>query len=117
VAIRTPDQRLRVFVSSTVGEHGELAPERRAVARAIAALRLTPVLFELGARPYPPQELYRAYLAQSDVFVGLSWQRYGQRSPGMELSGLEEELQLAKAGGLPRLLYVIPEGAGTVNRS
>ena len=46
--IRTPDQRLRVFVSSTLGE---LAAERRAVARAISALRLTPVMFELGARP------------------------------------------------------------------
>ena len=33
--IRTPDRRLRVFVSSTLGE---LADERRAVARAISAL-------------------------------------------------------------------------------
>jgi predicted ATPase len=106
VAIRTPDQRLRVFVSSTVGEYGELAEERRAVARAISALRLTPVLFELGARPHPPQDLYRAYLAQSDVFVGLYWQRYGRVGPGMQISGLEEELQLARAGALPRLLYV-----------
>jgi predicted ATPase len=104
--IRTPDQRLRVFVSSTVGEHGELAEERRAVARAISALRLTPVLFELGARPHPPQDLYRAYLAQSDVFVGLYWQRYGRAGPGMDISGLEEEFQLARAAALPRLLYI-----------
>ncbi|MGH3286236.1 MAG: DUF4062 domain-containing protein, partial [Streptosporangiaceae bacterium] len=41
--IRTPDRRLRVFVSSTLGE---LADERRAVSRAIEALRLTPVMFE-----------------------------------------------------------------------
>jgi hypothetical protein len=95
-----------VFVSSTVGEQGELAEERRAVARAISALRLTPVLFELGARPHPPQELYRAYLAQSDVFIGLYWQRYGRVGPGMQVSGLEEELELARAGALPRLLYV-----------
>ena len=40
--IRTPDQRLRVFVSSTLEE---LAEERQAVARAIMALRLTPVMF------------------------------------------------------------------------
>ena len=52
--IRTPDQRLRVFVSSTLGE---LAAERRAVSRAISALRLTPVMFELGARPHPPREV------------------------------------------------------------
>jgi hypothetical protein len=50
VVIRTPDQRLRVFVSSTLDE---LTAERRAVERAVAALRLTPVMFELGARPHP----------------------------------------------------------------
>ena len=38
--IRTPDQRVRVFVSSTLGE---LAEERQAVSRAVAALRMTPV--------------------------------------------------------------------------
>ncbi|HEV2253045.1 MAG TPA: DUF4062 domain-containing protein [Streptosporangiaceae bacterium] len=99
--IRTPDRRLRVFVSSTLGE---LAEERRAVARAISALRLTPVMFELGARPYPPREVYQQYLAQSDVFIGLYWQRYGQPAPGTQVSGLEEEFELS--GGLPRLLYV-----------
>ena len=96
MAIRTPDQRLRVFVSSTLGE---LAAERRAVSRAITALRLTPVLFELGARPHPPQELYRAYLEQSDVFIGLYWQRYGWIGPGMRVSGLEDEFDLALARG------------------
>jgi predicted ATPase len=101
VVIRTPDRRLRVFVSSTLGE---LAEERQAVSRAISALRLTPVMFELGARPYPPAELYRAYLAQSDVFLGLYWQRYGQLVPGAQVSGLEEEFELS--GELPRLLYV-----------
>ena len=92
VAIRTPDQRLRVFVSSTLAE---LADERAAVARAISALRLTPVLFELGARPHPPRELYRAYLAQSDIFIGLYWQRYGWIGPGMDISGLEDEFRLS----------------------
>jgi predicted ATPase len=99
--IRTPDQRLRVFVSSTLAE---LAEERAAVARAISALRLTPVMFELGARPHPPRELYRAYLAQSDIFIGLYWQRYGWIGPGMDISGLEDELRLSHS--LPRLLYV-----------
>jgi predicted ATPase len=99
--IRTPDRRLRVFVSSTMGE---LAAERRAVSRAISALRLTPVMFEAGARPHPPRDLYRAYLAQSEVFIGLYWQRYGEAAPGMAVSGLEEEFELSS--GLPRLLYV-----------
>jgi predicted ATPase len=101
VAIRTPDQRLRVFVSSTLGE---LAEERAVVGRAISALRLTPVLFELGARPHPPRELYRAYLAQSDIFIGLYWQRYGWVGPGMDISGLEDEFRLSHS--IPRLLYV-----------
>jgi hypothetical protein len=101
VIIRTPDRRLRVFVSSTLGE---LAEERRAVSRSISALRLIPVMFEAGARPYPPAEVYRAYLAQADVFIGLYWQRYGQLVPGTQVSGLEEEFDLS--GGLPRLLYV-----------
>jgi predicted ATPase len=99
--IRTPDQRLRVFVSSTLAE---LAPEREAVERAVKALALTPVMFELGARPYAPRELYRAYLAQSDIFVGLYWERYGWVGPDMDISGLEDEFRLS--GGLPRLLYV-----------
>src|SRR5437764_12901821 len=99
--IRTPDQRVRVFVSSTLDE---LAPERVAAREAITQLRLTPVLFELGARPYPPRELYRAYLAQSDIFIGLYWQRYGWVAPAMQVSGLEDEYQLS--GGKPRLIYL-----------
>jgi hypothetical protein len=99
--IRTPDQRVRVFVSSTLGE---LAPEREAVRSAIARLRLFPVMFEHGARPHPPRDLYRAYLAQSHVFVGLYWQRYGWVAPGEDVSGLEDEYRLA--GDRPRLLYI-----------
>src|SRR5215831_12198185 len=99
--IRTPDQRVRVFVSSTLDE---LAPERAAAREAITQLRLTPVLFESGARPYPPRELYRAYLAQSDIFLGLYWQRSGWVAPDMTISGLEDEYQLA--GDKPRLIYL-----------
>src|SRR5437660_12521793 len=101
VLIRTPDQRVRVFISSTLDE---LAPERVAAREAITQLRLTPVLFESGARPYPPRELYRAYLAQSDIFVGLYWQRYGWVAPTMQVSGLEDEYQLSS--GKPKLIYM-----------
>ena len=58
----------------------ELAAERQAVRAAIESLRLTPVMFELGARPHPPRALYRAYLEQSDVFVGLYWESPGWTS-------------------------------------
>jgi predicted ATPase len=101
VQIRTPDQRLRVFVSSTLQE---LAAERAAAREAIEQLRMTPVMFETGARPHPPRALYRAYLEQSDVFVGMYWQRYGWVAPDEEVSGLEDEYRLS--AGRPRLLYV-----------
>ena len=99
--IRTPDQRLRVFVSSTLGE---LAEERKVAADAISNMRLAPVLFELGARPHPPKDLYRAYLAQSHIFVGIYWERYGWVAPDMEISGLEDEYRLS--GDMPKLIYV-----------
>jgi predicted ATPase len=99
--IRTPDQRLRVFISSTLQE---LAPEREAAARAIRHLRLAPVMFELGARPHAPRSLYRAYLDQSQVFVGIYWQRYGWVAPGEQVSGLEDEYRLA--GNRPKLIYI-----------
>ncbi|QNN53649.1 DUF4062 domain-containing protein [Nocardioides mesophilus] len=101
IPIRTPDQRVRVFVSSTLGE---LAEERKAARTAIEQLRLTPIMFELGARPHPPRSLYRSYLAQSDIFVGIYWQRYGWVAPDMDVSGLEDELRLATR--MPRLIYV-----------
>lgn len=99
--IRTPDQRLRVFVSSTLRE---LEAERHAVRAAIEAMQLAPVMFELGARPHPPRELYRSYLAQSDVFVGIYWERYGWVAPEESTSGLEDEYNLS--GPLPHLMYI-----------
>ncbi|MFC0681062.1 DUF4062 domain-containing protein [Lysobacter korlensis] len=106
-AIRTPDQRLRVFVSSTLKE---LAADRRSVRTSIERMGLAPVMFELGARPHPPAELYRAYLEQSDIFVGLYADRYGWVAPGETVSGLEDEYNLA-APGMPKLIY-IKESAG-----
>ncbi len=99
--IRTPDQHLRVFVSSTLRE---LADERSAVKEAVVQLRLAPVMFELGARPHPAISLYRAYLDQSHIFIGIYWQSYGWVAPGMEVSGLEDEYALA--GEKPRLIYI-----------
>src|SRR5215208_4581395 len=99
--ILTPDQRVRVFVSSTLGE---LAEEREAVRRAIESLQLAPVMFEQGARPHPPRSLYKAYLEQSHVFLAIYWERYGWVAPDMEISGLEDELNLSQ--GKPTLMYV-----------
>jgi len=100
--IRTPDQRLRVFVSSTLRE---LADERQAVRAAIERMHLAPVMFELGARPHPPRELYRSYLAQSDIFVGIYADSYGWVAPGEAVSGLEDEYDLAPRS-MPKLIYI-----------
>ena len=99
--IRTPDQRLRVFVSSTLQE---LADERITAREAIEHLRLSPVMFELGARPHPPRDLYQAYLDQSHIFIGIYWQRYGWIAPGETISGLEDEYRLSQQH--PRLIYI-----------
>jgi predicted ATPase len=99
--IRTHDQRLRVYISSVPGE---LTAERQAVRTAIERHRLTPVLVEMAARPYPPRALARAYVAQSDVFIGVYGESYGPVPDGEDSSTIEYELALA--ADLPRLLYL-----------
>ncbi|MGB4850320.1 MAG: DUF4062 domain-containing protein [Saprospiraceae bacterium] len=99
--IKTPDQKLRVFISSTINE---LAEERRIAREAITRLTLTPVLFEMGARPYAPRDLYKAYLDQSHIFIGIYWKSYGWIAPDMEISGLEDEYRLSR--NKPSLIYI-----------
>lgn len=99
--IKTPDQRLRVFISSTINE---LKAERRSARSVIVGLHLIPVFFESGARPYPAMELYRSYLDQSDIFIGIYWKSYGWTAPDMDISGLEDEWKLS--GNKPKLVYI-----------
>ena len=101
MTILTPDQRIRVFISSTMGE---LGAERTAVREAVGSMRLTPVLLDAAARPYPPRTLYRSYLEQSHLFVGVYWESYGWMDDELGISGLEDEYDLAR--GKPKLVYV-----------
>src|ERR1700759_2538261 len=71
---------------------------------AVASLVLVRGRCEAGGRAHPPRDLYRAYLAQSQIFIGIYWQRYGWVAPGEQNSGLAAESRLAAA--LPQLLYV-----------
>ena len=98
--IWTPDQRLRVFVSSTLRE---LAAERSAVREAVTGLRLVPVMFEPGTQPHSPRHVYWADLGQSQAFVGIYLQS-GWVAPGERISGLEDEHWLS--AGLPRQIYL-----------
>jgi hypothetical protein len=70
--IRTPDQQVRVFVSSALQE---LAAERRAVRDATTDLRLVPVMFELGRQREDPGRTVRL-LAAADALLqaaGTGW--------------------------------------------
>ena len=58
----------------------------------------------MGARPHPPRDLYRSYLAQSHIFIGIYWERYGWVAPEESISGLEDEYVLS--GEMPKLIYV-----------
>lgn len=99
--IVTPDQRLRVFVSSSMRE---LREERAAARSAIESLHMMPVMFGLGARAHPPRNLYRSYIDQSHVFVGIYWQEYGWIAPGMEVSGIDDEY--VSSDDMPKLIYI-----------
>ncbi|GIF75791.1 DUF4062 domain-containing protein [Asanoa siamensis] len=99
--IQTPDQRLRVFVSSTLDE---LSIERTAVSEAVRRLHLAPVMCEDCGRPHAPRDVYRADIAQSHVFIGVYGEDYGWIAPGASLSGIEDEYRLAS--DMPRLIYV-----------
>lgn len=100
--ILTPDQRVRVFISSTLGE---LRAERTAVGKIVKDdLDLYPVMFEAGASPHPPRERYRAMLLQSHIYIGIFWESYGWVAPDMDISGMEDEYN--HSNGMTRLIYI-----------
>ena len=102
-----PTERLRIFVSSTIEECAE---ERAVIQNAIESLNHEAVLFEqVGARPHPPQEVYRPRLEAAHIFVGIYRESYGWVAPDMTVSGVEDEFRLAADLGMPRLVYVLRE--------
>lgn len=102
--------RLHVFVSSTIKE---CAAERAVVRDAIRSLNHDAVLFEeIGARPHPPRDLYRARLDASQVFIGIYRWSYGWVAPDTAVSGVEDEYRLATHRGMDRLLYVFQPSDG-----
>ncbi|GAA1873841.1 DUF4062 domain-containing protein [Asanoa iriomotensis] len=99
--INNPDRRLRIFISSALDE---LEEERLAVRDTIARMRLVPVMFELDARPPVNPDVYRAYIDESQLFIGIYGESYGWVGSDSERSGLEQEFRAA--GDLPKLIYV-----------
>ena len=104
VVIPLPVDRLKVFVSSTIKE---CATERAAVRDAIRSINHEPILFEdIGARPHPPRDVYKARLEISQIFVGIYKKSYGWIAPEMDVSGVEDEFRLAAAQSMDRLIYI-----------
>lgn len=103
-----PSDRIRVFVSSRLGE----CEEERFIAReVIKSLGHQPVMFEgAGARTYAPRTVYLRGLEESVIFVGIYREGYGYIADEMEISGLEDEYRIAKSLGIPQLLYVLRDG-------
>ncbi|HWL49077.1 MAG TPA: DUF4062 domain-containing protein, partial [Acidimicrobiia bacterium] len=85
------DPRLRVFVSSTLGE---LKSEREAAKSAIKTLRLDPLGIDLGTRDGQDG----LSIADADIFVGIYWQSFGWESD------LDREYDASSR--LPTLIYV-----------
>jgi len=66
----------QVFISSVMSE---LPAERQAVANAVRAVGLVPVMFEeFGAREADAEEAYLAEVESAEIFVGILGRRYGK---------------------------------------
>ena len=103
-----PSDRIRVFVSSRLGE---CEAERTAAREVVDSLGHQPVMFEAaGARPYAPRAVYLRGLEESQIFVGIYRVGYGHIAGGMDISGLEDEYRHARSLGIPQLLYVLRGG-------
>ena len=78
---------------------------RRAARAAIEGLGSRPSCSNSVLDRIRRSQLYRAYLEQSDVFIGIYWQHYGWIAPGDEISGLEDEYRLTPRD-MPKLIYL-----------
>lgn len=104
---RSTQDKLRVFVSSTIHE---CTAERSIAKEVITSLNHQPVLFEkLGSRPYPARDLYLSRLRDSQIMVAIYKSGYGyiDAANGMNISGLEDELRFAQERGIETLFYFL----------
>lgn len=99
----------RVFLSST---SKDLVLHRAAVERAILGLDgFAPIAMEhFGARDTTASGIDETKVRECQVFVGLVGHCYGSSPGNGAPSYTEQEYELAKALGLPRLMFVAVEG-------
>src|SRR6266851_1485907 len=99
--IHLPDQRVHVLISYI---HEGQEEERRAVDDAIRDLKLHPLVLEDDAYSSAKQEMYRAYVEQSHIFIGVFWKSPGSVVSAQAISNLEDAF--LRSSGKPRLIYV-----------
>ena len=105
-ATRRRADEFRVFISSTMSD---LQPERQTIAETLWDLELTPIFAEdFGSRPGTPRDVCLSEVAESHIYIGVFWRRYGYITD-KGISATEEEYQKAKECGLPILIYVKEE--------
>lgn len=110
------DMVLRAMVSSVTKG---LAAERRAVKPLIRALGYQPVLFEdFTAQPDPPRAVCLRALEESDIYLLLLGEFYGEPYPDTGRSPTHEEWNVATTTGKPIVAFtkrgVTPEPAQQV---
>jgi hypothetical protein len=75
-AVREWAREKRAFISSVMAE---LPAERQAVAAAVRAVGLRPVMFEeFGGRDADPEQAYLAEVEGADIYIGILGKRYGK---------------------------------------
>ena len=90
---------MRVLISYA---HEGLEEERRAVNDAIRDLKLHPLVLEDGTSAQ--QEMYRAHVEQSHIFIGVFLKSPGSIVSAQAISNLEDAF--LRSIGKPRLIYV-----------
>ena len=99
--IHQPDQRVRVLIGYA---HKGREEERRAVDDVVRDLKLHPLVLEDTTPSSPKQELYRAYVEQSHIFIGIFWKSSSSVAYAQIISYLEEAF--LRSNGKPLLIYI-----------
>jgi hypothetical protein len=106
MVIRTPDQRLRVFVSSTVGSKANWRTSDGQSHVPSGACDSHLCCSSWGRGRTRRRSCTGPTWPRATSSSGCTGRATDGPSPACKFSGLEEELRLARDGALPRLLYV-----------